>query len=82
MVYRALQFIHLGRPLQVFVKKVRTHSLHTVRSHEKQGILARVVRLKEAVHTGQSILLNTNTKEKSILNNLTISKYGFGRKQL
>ena len=56
IVYLALQFIHLGRPLQVLVKKVRTHSLQTVRSQEKQGILARVVRLKEAVHTGQSIL--------------------------
>jgi len=50
------------------VKKVRTHSLQTVRSQEKQGILARVVRLKEAVHTGQSILLIVIQKRNQFCN--------------
>jgi|LauGreSBDMM110SN_4_FD.fasta_scaffold2600666_1 hypothetical protein len=52
----ALQLIHFGKPLHVFRRKVRTHSLQHFKSHEKQGIGARVLWLKGAVHTWQSIL--------------------------
>jgi len=56
VVYSALQLMHFGNPLHVLRRKVRIHSLQHLMSHEKQGTCARVLWLKGAVQTWQSIL--------------------------